>query len=33
VSGLSGQNREQRGEEVIDLYWSLLNCAEFRWNH
>ena len=24
---------QQRTEEVVDLYWSLLNSAEFRWNH
>ncbi len=23
----------QRDQEVIDLYWLLLNSAEFRWNH
>ena len=33
VGWLSEQGRQQRGQEVIDLYWSLLNSAEFRWNH
>ena len=33
VSWINQQGRDQRSEEVIDLYWSLLNSAEFRWNH
>ena len=33
ASWLNEQGRDQRGEEVIDLYWSLINSAEFRWNH
>ena len=30
---LNKQPLDRRGEEVIDLYWSLMNSAEFRWNH
>ena len=30
---LNEQPLDRRGEEVIDLYWSLMNSAEFRWNH
>ena len=30
---LNGKNRNQRNRELIDLYWSLINSAEFRWNH
>jgi len=33
VNGLNETALDQRGEEVIDLYWSLMNSAEFRWNH
>jgi hypothetical protein len=33
VSAIGDKLGPQRTEEVIDLYWSLLNSAEFRWNH
>jgi hypothetical protein len=33
LSLLGEQPLDRRDEEVIDLYWSLMNSAEFRWNH
>lgn len=30
LSELSGRERD---EKAVDLYWALINCAEFRWNH
>lgn len=24
---------KKRNQAMIDLYWTLINCAEFRWNH
>lgn len=33
VSAIGDKQGPQRTEEIVDLYWSLLNSAEFRWNH
>lgn len=33
LSLLGEQPLDRRDDEVIDLYWSLMNSAEFRWNH
>lgn len=30
---VSNKYGNSRGRELIDLYWSLINSAEFRWNH
>ena len=30
IGGLAG---EERNQKVIDVYWTLINSAEFRWNH
>ena len=33
VKGMDEKRGDERNQYVIDLYWSLLNSAEFRWNH
>jgi hypothetical protein len=33
VNAIGTKTGSRRSEEIIDLYWSLLNSAEFRWNH
>jgi hypothetical protein len=30
---IEGKKRSQKKQAVLDLYWTLLNSAEFRWNH
>ncbi|MDG1874391.1 MAG: DUF1553 domain-containing protein [Mariniblastus sp.] len=33
VSQISSFSGDERVEAVLDLYWALINSAEFRWNH
>lgn len=33
VATLNNKYGNDRKREVLDIYWSLLNSAEFRWNH
>ncbi|MEM9942943.1 MAG: DUF1553 domain-containing protein [Planctomycetota bacterium] len=30
---LEGKSRGQKSRAVLDLYWTLINSAEFRWSH
>jgi len=30
---LNGTRGEYRQQAVADMYWTLLNCTEFAWNH
>ncbi len=33
ASALSSLSGQQQNEKAVDLYWTLINSAEFRWNH
>ncbi len=33
VKTIESTSGNERGKEVVDLYWTLINSAEFRWNH
>lgn len=33
VNRIEALESQERAQEVVDLYWLLLNSAEFRWNH
>lgn len=33
IKAIADKRGSRRTQEIIDLYWSLLNSAEFRWNH
>lgn len=32
-TALENKSGNEQKQEVLDIYWSLLNSAEFRWNH
>jgi hypothetical protein len=33
VNQLKGSSRKERLRIVEDIFWSMLNCSEFAWNH
>jgi hypothetical protein len=33
VNQLRGVRRNERFRVVEDIFWSMLNCSEFAWNH